>query len=201
MISLFEDLLLDSNSKKEENDIRVKMITEVLKQRYITDPIEYFTFLSSYQPLIHPYCMIGDSCVNPNTRVISDPYKYDVISFRTCICELFYHAVNSFPMITEYTIECSNDMTTSRVTLKAFDIHELDDRNERGLCRVTNKYDTFILNKFDIYNIYVSNKVCDPDYDIINSFVIALHMGGSIPSIKTSFKINPKTARVIRKEK
>jgi hypothetical protein len=99
----------------------------------------------------------------------------------------------------EYTIECTNDTTTSYVTLKAFD--ELDDTNERGLCKVSHKYDTFMLNKFDIYNIYVSNKVEDPDYDTINSLVVALHMGGSNPSIKTSFKINPIFARKIRKEK
>jgi hypothetical protein len=201
MINLFEELLLDSNSNKQDNDTRVKMITELLKQRYITDPIEYFTFLSSYQPAIHPYCIIGDCTDDSKTRAISDPFKHDVLSFRICICELFYHAINSFPMITEYTIECSNDMTTSYIILKAFDTNELDDRNERGLCRVSNKFDTFMLNKFDIYNIYVSNKVCDPDYDVINSLAIALHMGGSNPSIKTSFKINPNVARIMRKEK
>jgi hypothetical protein len=201
MIDLFEELLLDSNSNKQDNDTRVKMITELLKQRYITDPIEYFTFLSSYQPLVNPHCIIGDCAFNPHKRVISDWSSYDTVSFRTCICELFYHAINSFPMISEYTIECSNDMTTSYIILKAFDTDELDDRNERGLCRVSNKFDTFMLNKFDIYNIYVSNKVCDPDYDIVNSLVIALHMGGSNPIIKTSFKINPDVARIMRKEK
>jgi hypothetical protein len=198
MFSLFEDLLLDGQNK-EVNDAKVKMMTALLKQKCLVDPIEYFIFLGSYKPPVNPYFIIGDSNTISDKDVICSNEKYDTVSFRTCICELFYHAINSFPMIMEYTIECTNDMTTSYVTLKAFD--ELDDTNERGLCKVSHKYDTFMLNKFDIYNIYVSNKVEDPDYDTINSLVVALHMGGSNPSIKTSFKINPIFARKIRKEK
>jgi len=199
MISLYEDLLLDGRQNKGINDTKVKMITELLKQRYTTDPLEYFTFLNTFRPALNPYAIIGDASSISETRVICDPTKYDMVSFRTCICELFYHAINSFPMVMEYTIECTNDTTTSYLILKAFE--ELDDRYERGLCKVSHKFDSFMLNKFDIYNIYISNKVCDPDYDLINSLVIALHMGGSNPTIKTSFKVNPKFARKIRKEK
>ena len=198
MFELFEDLVLDGEIK-EVNDTKVKMIIELLKQRYITDPIEYFVFLKSYKPTISPYCIIADTNTVSNRDSICDNEKYDTISFRTCICELFYQAINSFPMIMEYTIECSNNTTTSYVIIKAFD--ELDDRNERGLCKVSHKYDSFMLNKLDIYNIYISNKICDPDYDTINSLMVALHMGGDNPKIKTSFKVNPKMARMIRKEK
>ena len=198
MAGLFEDIFLDGEIK-EVIDNKVKMVTELLKQKYTLDPIEYFMFLNSYKPPLNPYFMIGDANAISDRRAICDNAKYDMVSFRTCICELFYHAVNSFPMVMEYTIECSNSMTDSSIILKAFD--QLDDRHERGLCKITNKYDSFMLNKYDIYNIFVSNKVNDPDYDTINSLMIALHMGGTNPTIKTSFKINPKAARIIRKEK
>ena len=94
-----------------------------------------------------------------------------------------------FPEICEYTIETKNNVNKSILIIGVSD--ELDDQNEKSMCKVVTDFDTYVLNKFEIYTLYSGNKVNNPDYDTINALVISLQMGGEMPKITTSYKINP----------
>ena len=45
----------------------------------------------------------------------------------------------------------------------------------------------FTLNYQLIYDLYVSNKVRDPDFELVNNIIILLIMNGDEPKVKTSY--------------
>ena len=111
---------------------------------------------------------------------------------------MYFYFIDSYPFITQYTIQCSNDITVAYMILG--DCGEHDDQNEPGLCKVINDIDTFVLNKKELCEIFISNKTPDPNYDVINSLIISLQLGGYNPIVKTSYKINPMVVKNIKKE-
>jgi len=192
MYELTNAFVLDGNNSK--NKQKLLMVTGFLKQTFITNPEEYFIFLRSFQSDINVICDV--SLISIKGSITSNE-AHAVISFRIYICELVYNAVNSFPHICEYTISCKNDINNAQLIFGYFS--DLDDQNEPGMCKLINSYDTYILNKFDIYTLFVGNRIANPDYDVINALVVALHMGGSDPVVKIEYKINPKIIKTALK--
>ena len=186
MDKIFEELKFDNNPSK--NKVKIKYVTELLKQRYTDDPLEYFKFLKCHAEDRPDYYICDTSGLTFGNNVKSID-SYEVLSFRTYICELFYRAIRMFPEICEYTIETKNNVNKSILIIGVSD--ELDDQNEKSMCKVVTDFDTYVLNKFEIYTLYSGNKVNNPDYDTINALVISLQMGGEMPKITTSYKINP----------
>jgi hypothetical protein len=187
MDKVFEDLKFDNNPSK--NKVKIKYVTELLKQRYNEDPQEYFNFLKSHEEQRPDYFICDTAGLTSGNNVKSID-SYEVLSFRTYICELFYRAIRMFPEISEYTIETKNNVNKCILVIGVSD--ELDDQNEKAMCKVITDFDTYVLNKFEIYALYSGNKITNPDYDVINALIISLQMGGLMPKITTSYKINPK---------
>lgn len=173
-----------------QNKQKIKALTEVLKQRYINDPYEFFTFLKCHKSESRTFFLCDSTSPTLTKNTIKCMDSYDIITFRTYMCELVYNAIHMFPNICEYTIVTKNKINKAVITFGIFD--ELDDQNEIVLGKVTTNFDTYTLNKYEIYAIYIGNKVASPDYETINSFVISLQMGSNIPTVTTSYKINPE---------
>jgi hypothetical protein len=195
MESIISDFTFDEDPVQNKN--KIKALTEVLKQRYQANPYEYFTFLKCHKSSTHTYflCDATSSVLTKNAIKCMD--SYGIITFRTYMCELVYNAIHMFPDISEYTIITKNKLNTAVITFGVFD--ELDDQNEIVLGKVSTNFDTYTLNKYEIYAIYIGNKVANPDYETINSFVISLQMGSNIPTVKTSYKINPENVKAAMK--
>ena len=115
---------------------------------------------------------------------------YDCLSFKTFLCELIYNAINLFPDISEYTIKAENDMGISFFILG---IHEdLADDGHPCMAKLISVEvdDTFGLNLKQIKSLYCNNRHNDVDTELINVLVLMMYMGGTMPKLSTSFKIN-----------
>ena len=172
------------------------MYKELMKQKLIDYPLEYFEFLKRIKHELSPTSCIGDINMKSIYKVKSFDY-YSIISFRIFICELFYRAIHCFPLVSEYVITCTNNITTSIIHFSQFD--DLDDQNEPCLVKVSTSFDSFALNKKDILEIFISNRKSNPNYDVINSLVLSMNMGEINSNVKTSYTINKNMVKNINK--
>jgi len=129
--------------------------------------------------------------LKPNYGSIRSYGYYSAYTFKKLICELFYHAVQMFPEIKEYIIECSNGNNKSTIRIGFFD--QLDDEGETALVIINNKDSEYILNKTDINNFYVANRTTYCNHDVINYIMDFIYMDAQEPTIKT--KIIPAPAK------
>lgn len=110
-----------------------------------------------------------------------------IITFRTYLCELIYRAVQYFPDIMEYTIECKND--SGKVTIK---LGKFENETEvPDVALVTTPCGTCSLSKAAIIKIYSANRLRTPDHRQTNMLIDCIFNGGYEPRVKTSWKINP----------
>ena len=120
---------------------------------------------------------------------IKCPTTTSYLTFKNLICELFYQAVNSIPhLITEYTITCTNNKGVSKLIIGILD--DVDDDGEISVAKIVTKDTEFILNKYDVNQIYIANRTKNSDEDVITSIMVLLYNCGHEPIIKTSFVSN-----------
>ena len=172
------------------------MYKELMKKRLTDNPLEYFEYLKLLKHEISPQNCISDIKIETINNIKTIEY-YSIISFRIFICELFYRAVHSFPLVSEYKIICSNEMTDSIIYFKLFD--QLDSENEPCIVKVVTSFDSYMLNKIDIMELFTANRKMNPNYDVVNSLVLSMSMGGTDPVVKTSYTINKNMIKDIKK--
>jgi intein-encoded DNA endonuclease-like protein len=108
------------------------------------------------------------------------------LTFKHMICELFYQAINNMPhLIKQYTITCTNNKGVSKLIIGILD--ELDDDGEISVAKIVTKNTEFILNKYDVNQIYIANRTRNSDEDVITSIMVLLYNLGHEPIVKTSF--------------
>ena len=171
------------NGDNNINKIKLNFFCETFKNLFTTNPEQFFLFLRT-----HVDDGIHNEVIPVDVNVIRSNITYELIAFRTYICELIYNAVQLFPEISEYTIECSNNITNSKLILGTFT--DIDDTDMPCCCKIITTYDTFVLNKVALYNIFIANKIHNPDYSVTNGLIMILTMSGWIPIVKTSYKMN-----------
>ena len=112
-----------------------------------------------------------------------------IITFRTYLCELIYRAVQYFPDIVEYTIECKNNSGTVTIKLGEF-------KNETevpDVAIVITQCGVCSLSKAAIVKMYSANRIRTPDHRQTNMLIDCIFNGGYEPSIKTSWVIKNYT--------
>ena len=164
------------------------MMNELMKQKFTEQPLQFFEFLKRYGEEASQGIKCVSDINNKTLYNIKHLEYYDIITFRIFICELFFNAIYSFPLVSEYKIICTNNITESIIHFKHFD--ELDDQNEPCLIKVTTSFNSFALNKKDIIEIFLANRTKEPNFDVINSIVLCMNMGGHDPIVKTEYTIN-----------
>ena len=172
------------------------MFKELMKQRLIDYPLEFFEYLKRMKHELAATSCIGDINMDSVDR-IKDIGYYSIVSFRIFICELFHRAIHCFPLVSEYKIICTNNVTNSIIHFKQFD--ELDDQNEPCLVKVHTSFDSFIMNKRNILEVFTANRKINPDYSVINSIVLSMNMGGNDSKVKTTYIINKNMVKHIKK--
>ena len=126
---------------------------------------------------------------------IKSNYMYDLVSLRIMICELFYNAVKLFPDISEYTITCKNEITTTDIVIGKLTCK--DEENECSYCYLGNDITTYIMNKEEVFYMYTANRVFEPNYDFINTVIGLIVLNGKyFPKITTSFINKPSSYKI-----
>ena len=160
------------------------MSTDYLSdQEFASDFLELLTkYKENQTPLVTAF--------NANTFYnIKSAEAKRYLTFKSLICELFYQAVNNIPhVIKEYTITCTNNKGTNKLIIGVLD--DLDDDGEISVAKVVTKDTEFILNKYDVNQIYIANRTKNSDEDVITSIMVLLYNCGHEPIIKTSFVAN-----------
>jgi hypothetical protein len=147
-------------------------------------PYEYFNFLSRFQENEN---YIIDYCRDP--YLIRNSQSYDAVTFRTMFCEYFYLAIKSFPFVSEYIIHFKNEISDARIR---FGFYEHEDGEPSLVVLESNIYDNYVLDKKEIWNVFVANKIKRVDYYEVNLIAMMLTAGGSFPKITMSWTINPE---------
>jgi hypothetical protein len=111
---------------------------------------------------------------------------YELLAFRTMIAEMFFQAVNMFPYISEYKIECTNTKGKGCLSLGIYT--ETDDEDELTVCKIQNNHFEYNLNKNDVQNLYISNKTNLHDSELVDFIINSLYYIGPPPIVKTSYK-------------
>jgi hypothetical protein len=155
------------------------MVQELLRKDFTENPLEFFNFLIRFK-IDSDYVFLCES-----NKKVGCP---EIFSFRTLICEFFYQAINCFDMVESYTIHCKNNICQTDIVI-GHQPGKLDDQNFPAMCLIRTKFGEYIFNYQQIYEIYISNKINDPDYETINSLIILLCMTGSEPKVTTSYVI------------
>ena len=123
----------------------------------------------------------------------SDEIK-KIITFRTFLCELVYRAVQYFPDIAEYTIECKNNSGTVSLKLGNFE----NETDYPDIATVTTQCGTCTLSKVQIIKMYSANRMTNPDHRATNMLIDCIFNGGYEPTVKTSWKINPVDDSILK---
>ena len=132
--------------------------------------------------------------VNPIqfAAVKSNEY-YEIMSFKTFVCEIIYNGINLFPNIRKYTIICRNEFGTSYLMFGKF--------KENVMAKFFGSDMYLILSDKDISCLYCNNRHDDIDSHLIDILIAAMMTGGSIPRISTTFEINQIYSKKILKFK
>ena len=133
--------------------------------------------------------------ISPDVKeCIRNQKYYDTASFRTYICELVYNGINLFPHISKYTIKCTNEQGESNIIFSAFN-NKCDDDQKPCMGKFFGNDIAFTLSRKDIKELYCNNRHEYFDFDTINTYIILLFMGGSIPKVSTSFEVDTDYVR------
>jgi hypothetical protein len=128
--------------------------------------------------------------IAPDTQhIIRNQDYYDIMNFKTYLCELIYNGINLFPSISKYTITCRNEMGESTMVFGFFNTECRDD-NELCMAKFFGKDVAFNLSRKDIKDLYCNNRYEYIDADNINAFIVLLFMGGGVPKVSTRFEID-----------
>ena len=155
------------------------LVQELLRKKFSSEPLEFFKFLTRFET-------DGGFVICDALPLGNNASSYGMITFRTFICELFYHAINCFDWVSSYTIHCKNNACETKIVI-GHDEGNLDDCNFPVMAKIVSDWGEFTLNYQLIYDLYVSNKVRDPDFELVNNIMILLIMNGDEPKVKTSY--------------
>jgi hypothetical protein len=165
------------------------MDSEFYKEMYSLGSIDFFNFLRR---------IITETTNTDMYRVMYVPglvrqiHHYEMISFRTEICEYIFNGIKMFPDIDEYTISCRNEEPGEKKLVISYK-SELEDDSISVIITPNDKY---ALNKADIYELFIFNKIVSGNHIKVNALVMLLYgTGRRVPKISTSFKINKERAK------
>jgi len=167
----------------------------------IINPFGYFYYLK--------LCKYGNSVQIIPQMILSEfgtikpKQYYDILSAKVYICELIFNGINMFPEISEYTITFKNENGICHIVLGLFE--EYADKGSGNPCMakcVSSEFeDIYCLELSDIQNLYCYNRYREADDSIIDTIMVLVCMGGSIPTISTSFKNNKEFFKKVIKFK
>ena len=182
MDEVFESIsIIEVDGKPRAMDPLMKSFLLVLFKEV---PYEYFNFLCRFQENEN---YILDYCCNP--YLVRSSQSYDIISFRTILCEYFYRAIKCFPLVSEYIIHFKNNISDASIR---FGFYENEDEEPSLVILESNIYDKYVLDKKEIWNVFVANKIKRSDYYEVNLIAMMLTAGGDFPKITTTWTINPE---------
>jgi hypothetical protein len=116
---------------------------------------------------------------------------YEIITFKTFMCELIFHAVNAFPDISEYTITCESPNGTTWITLSNFETPEDDEHPCMAKFKSIVTDMVHELSLKELKYIYMNNRYNNINHDVVNMFMTLMYTGGNnVPKITTSYKMN-----------
>ena len=186
----------------QNKDIDTEQIKELM---HIVDfetskPYEtclYFDFLKKYKAK-DEVNIISDINFNTLYNIKNHTY-YDMISFKVFVCELFYQAVQYFPNILEYDIIIKNNKVETLFRISSIMCDTYDDQGHRGYALITNQFETYILNKYDMFNLYQANRTSNSRSETAVALVMLLWRDGDNPTVTTSYKLNPSFIKNCKK--
>ena len=139
--------------------------------------------------------------VNTNILYHIKPMEYyEVMTFKTYICEIVFNAINLFPDITEYTINCTNENGISIMKLGRFDDLSDDGLNCMAKFICVDMDMEYLLTHNDVKQLYMNNRHENVQPDVVNTLVALMYRGGHLPLLKTSYVINKENLKNKKKE-
>lgn len=158
-------------------------------ENFEENPHAYFHYLKTCKQGNGQH-LISEININCLCDSIKAKRYYDMFSFKMFVCELIYNAINLFPDIYEYTMKFRNENGITYIRLGSFS--ELSDDGFDCMAKIVSidSEDIYSLNRNDIKSLYCNNRNSDIDNELINTLIVIICMGGRIPSVTTSFKIN-----------
>lgn len=178
---------------------QLRELEQIIKyeEQFPAESTHYFEFLKKYKANedIH---IISDISFKSLYNVKAN-YYYSMISFKTYMCELFYRAINMFPDIIEYTMHVKNDKVSTAFIISSILTDSFDDNGQRALALITNEFETYILSKYDINNLYTANRTSNNRCEAAVALVMLLWRDGCEPSVTTSYKLHPKFIKNCKK--
>jgi hypothetical protein len=163
-----------------------RLVEQLLRKQWLEDPLEFFNFLIRFKTN-DDLLVLCDGVIN-NKPGVKCSQVSDAVAFRTMICELFYRAINYFDIVETYTIHCKNNVCETNIVI-GHQPGKLDDQNMPAMASLRTQWGEYILNYEQIYLLYIANRIKDPDFETINSFMILLFMTGNEPRVRTSYTI------------
>ena len=160
---------------------------------FIENPFAYFNYLKICKSKGDGFECLSDVNFELIHNLKIKKY-YDIISFKTYICELIYNAINLFPEIDSYTITCKSEDIISVLTFGFFD--EIAEDGHKCMLKFKNNEAShdYLFNLKEIQQLYCNNRYNDdnnPD-SIVNTLLAFLLMTGSVPTVTTEYTISKK---------
>ena len=148
----------------------------------LDDPYAFFHYLQTQKQGIGIQ-LLSEIKIQKGDYIKSSEY-YDMITFKTFICEIIFNAINLFPDIHEYTIKFKSKQCENYFRLGFFE--ELADDAHPCMGKILIDNTEHLLTIRDIKNLYTNNRYRDIDNEVLNAFVTLMYRPGI--SITTSFK-------------
>lgn len=177
-------LITDENGNAVRFEFR--MVRELLRQEFLNNPLEFFNFLGRFK--IQEDLVILCDGVITNKPGIQCSQVSDAVCFRTMICEYIYRGINCFDLVDSYTIHCKNNICKTDIII-GHQPGKFDDQNMPAMLTLQSEFGEYHFNYDHIYEIYIANRIKDPDFDSINALVILLYMTGEEPKVSISYTI------------
>jgi hypothetical protein len=152
------------------------------------NPYAYFHYLKT--------CKSGNglqllSEINTNElHIIKSQEYYDILTFKTFICELVFNGINLFPEISCYSIICQNEIGISSLNLGLFE--ETMDDGHPCMAKFINLVldSTYKMSLKEIKYIYCNNRYHQFQSEFINTIISLMFMGGSMPKVTIKTRVN-----------
>jgi hypothetical protein len=173
------------NDENEYVKFDIVLVVELMRKQFLEDPMEFFNFLMRFKTDDNLVVLCDSVNCKPGINCSS---VSDAVCFRTMICEYFYRAINCFDLVERYTIHCKNNICETEIVI-GHQPGKFDDNNMPAMTVIKSPWGEYIFNYQQIYDIYVANRIQNPNFDTINSLMILLLMTGDEPSVKTTYTI------------
>jgi hypothetical protein len=150
------------------------------------NPYAFFVYLKTCKSR-DTIQLLAEVCPIKPGHVRSMEY-YNIMSFKTFVCEIVFNAINLFPEIRKYTIIFENELGKSYLIFGLFQELSDDGHPSMGKFFGPDAYINLTLN--DIKELYCNNRHDNINSNVIDTLVAFTTMGGSAPRVSTSFEMN-----------